>query len=579
MLARLKNIFPDLGDVIRRFPVAVAIMAVFTAIVIYAIDFRLDEQYARLLFGLAIGGYSAVMISLAQEVRGRPKLYLLQIIVAIILAVIFWFSEDLRLNLFMAGGAILLTLGNILSVGHARNDLKVWDFTHKLWAGAIMATVGSVIFTLGVMAITEALRSLLGINIRDLVQDIFLPIGLGFLAPLYWMSTLPPSTDYIDSYDMSADYAQPAFISKAIGFLGTWLLAPLCLIYAGILLLYGVKIGMAGELPKGEVAQLTLPFLLIGTLTWLVLEPPFIQKAALARWFRRLWFPLSIIVAVLLSIAVFIRIREYGYTEERFALVLAVIWSLGLGLIFTFKPKSDIRIIPMLGAGLLFLGMIIAQPFSISNQYHRVKSLTAELSLVNQAREITPIGAPTKQQKTELRSLKSSLSYLYKHRANKKLDRLFPGYGEKESQDDLWEALEVKNISTHRSRYTPMDQEQYDDRQAALNIADYALLYGPYKANIRDNATHSNVYLTQGHGGKAVTLTNDKGIIEMVFEDSRSAQVDIVTPIKSVQKPFPSPFIIAADQDIDVQIVDFSRGLGNDDNSFIQARFYILVKG
>jgi len=166
----------------------------------------------------------------------------------------------------MAIGAVLLILGNMVLWKKSRDDLHIWDFTHKIWTGAVFATLGSIIFTLGIFAIQAALKSLFGLRINDLTEHLILPIGLGFLAPLYWLSTAP-KTD--ESYQELHD--NPGFVSKAVAFMGTWLLSPLTLIYALILIAYGFKIVLAGSLPKGEIAQLTTPFLIIGTLTWLLL--------------------------------------------------------------------------------------------------------------------------------------------------------------------------------------------------------------------------------------------------------------------------------------------------------------------
>ena len=362
---------PDLSAVIARFPVAAACMAIFTAIWIFTDRWSQHESLGRMLVGLVIAAYLSVIITLAREGQKLSKLIFMQIILAAIIAVLFWFSKELRLNLAMPVGAVLLLLGNAVLWTKPRDDLHVWDFTHKIWTGAGFAFLGSIIFFLGVMAIQEALKSLFGLNIRDLTEHLLLPIGLGLLAPLYWLSTVPRVDE---PYDELID--NPGFVSKAVAFLGTWLLSPLTLIYAVILLAYAVKILISGSLPKGEIAQLTTPFLLIGTLTWLVLEPPFIKEKALAKLFRKVWFPISIPAAIMLAIAVFVRVGEYGFTPERVLLMLIVSWSLGLGFWFTFglKDKRDIRIIPGFGATLLLIGTLGSGWLSIASQYSRLDS-------------------------------------------------------------------------------------------------------------------------------------------------------------------------------------------------------------
>jgi len=369
---------PDLSAVIARFPVAVIAMAIFTLIIMVMDRAEVNESLGRLLLGLIIAAYLAVIITLAREGRKLSNLFFVQIGLVVLMAVLFWFSKELRLTLPMAVGTVLVLLGNAVRMKRSRDDLHVWDFTHKLWTGAGFAILGSIIFTIGTFAIQQALKSLFGLNINDLTERIILPIGLGFLAPLYWLSTVPQVDE---PYDELID--NPGFVSKAVAFLGTWLLSPLTLIYALILLAYAVKILLAGALPKGEIAQLTTPFLLIGTLTWLVLEPPFIQDKALAKLFRKFWFPVSIPAAIMLAIAVFVRIREYGFTQERIALALIVIWSFGLGLWYVLGPKDkrDIRIIPGGAAALLLIGTVGSAWLSMGSQYSRLdKSLSQAMS-------------------------------------------------------------------------------------------------------------------------------------------------------------------------------------------------------
>ena len=353
--------FPDLGAVLTRFPVTILCMAIFTCLFIVFKDQLNNDAYemvGRLLLGLLLAAYVTVSMTLAGEGRGTPRKFVLQALAVLGICGLAWVSKALKLNLFMLIGAAVLLLGNSILWRRPRNDLHVWDFTHKLWTGAGFAAAGSFIFMLGLFAISSALKSLFGVNMNKLVEDIILPIGFGFLAPIYWLAVLPPVDE-----DYSELYENPGFVSKAVAFMGTWLLSPLTLIYALILLAYSFKIVIAGELPKGEIAQLTTPFLLVGTTAWLVLDPPFAKDKWLARVFRRFWWLLSIPAALMLLTAVWVRVGEYGFTPERILLSAIVVWSLGLALWFGFGPKEkrDIRFIPGAAAGLL-----VAAAFSVS---------------------------------------------------------------------------------------------------------------------------------------------------------------------------------------------------------------------
>ncbi|MBL4871289.1 MAG: DUF4153 domain-containing protein, partial [Robiginitomaculum sp.] len=288
----LENFIPDAQDVIRRFPLAALMVAIFAVLVLLKAnnhDIFNDEMMMRLVGGAVLAAYLSVILTLVGEGRWKPVPILVKTIMVGLALVSAYFFRQLAFITPMAIGAAILWLGSAAFWKQKRNDVAVWDFTHKIWSAVIFTVAGSVIYLIGVFAISAALKSLFNVNIRDFVQDWMFPIGFAFLAPMAWMSMIPRHDE-----DDSDSLRNPGFISRAVGFLGTWILAPLTLVYALILLAYMVKILMTQSVPNGEIAQLVTPFLIIGTLTWLILDPPFIQAKRLARWFHKFWFPLMI---------------------------------------------------------------------------------------------------------------------------------------------------------------------------------------------------------------------------------------------------------------------------------------------
>ncbi len=478
---------PDISAVLTRFPVAVALMAIFTVIIIVFDDFGRREPLMRMLAGLIVGAYLSFCITIAREVKGNSPAIILQLIIAVICATLAWFSKELRINLPMAIGAVLLILGNMVLWSKSRDDLHVWDFTHKIWTGAVFATVGSIIFTIGVFAIGAALKSLFGIRINDLIEHLILPIGLGFLAPLYWLSTAPHVNE---SYQELHD--NPGFVSKAVAFMGTWLLSPLTLIYALILMAYGVKIIIAGSLPKGEIAQLTTPFLLVGTLTWLVLEPPFIRNKFLARVFRTLWFPLSIPAALMLAISIGVRMSQYGLTPERIALSLAVLWAIGLGIWFSMapKPKRDIRLIPGTAALLLCLGSFLSGFLSVQNQKSRAVSGMIEAGVMSGDAVVRNKDDIKIENIEAAKKAKGSLTYLIRQNEDRVLKSIFGGsedfpISENLKTEDLFKRLQLDDVVLD-NRYENGKSVTYDANKT-IDISGFEQLHGRYSFYARDN--------------------------------------------------------------------------------------------
>ncbi len=462
---------PDFGDVIKRFPVAAIIMGCVTAYLIFTGIERLGRSEGSALIGGALSAYFAMMQTLWAEAREKKPNWIIQIIVAIAMVALFYNAKKLQLNIFMLIGVVLLILGNSVRFGRARDDLHIWDFTHKIWTAAGFAFAGSLIYFLGVMAIMAALKSLFGINIEQLVEHLIMPIGLAFLAPLYWLSNIP---------EVDEPYAylneNPSFVSKAVAFLGTWILSPLTLIYAFILLTYALKILLQRELPDGEIDGLTTPFLLIGTLTWLLLEPPFIQKNKLARLFRKFWFVLSVPAAIMLFISVAVRVREYGLTLERILLILACFWSLGLAVWFSLAPKSkrDIRLIPALAACLFLVAAPTSQILSNGSQAARFEKNLRLAGILQDDGTVRPDALTDRKAAAKA---KGALKYLTRHEGRKNIEKVLqnsdiiikPNHDRYTQSAALEEQLGLKHI-TLPSRFNRHISQKDEYRRSIQSI-------------------------------------------------------------------------------------------------------------
>ena len=414
---RLGGRLPDFADVVRRFPIAVLIMGVFTLwIIVQQLgDSIYGEDEAHIFGGFILCGYIAIIMGLISEARGwnRPKGLMLGISIGLPTFLVCYLAKHLDFNVPMAIAAAIVFLGNAAAFRTIRHDSNVWNFTQKLWTGAIFAAVGSVIFALGMGAISEAVRSLFGFRIDNLTYDILLPIGLAFLAPIYWMGTLPRYGDVEDVSELS-------FEARALSFLGTWMLAPLVIIYSLIILAYGAKILIQWELPKGEIAILVTPFLGVGMLVWLMLEPKVLKESGFVKFYRHIWHWVMLAATILLAIAVFVRIREYGFTVERFLLTIIVIWGFAQSLWFVSRSqvKRDIRIPTGIAAVLLLFGAFTAEPISSINQFKRASAAKAKLS--NFDRDVV------KTNLTEARIFLGGMNYFIKNNDKKRFKRLLP---------------------------------------------------------------------------------------------------------------------------------------------------------
>lgn len=517
----LENIIPDAQAVFRRFPLAAFLVGCFTIVLLIDNNFGglSNEMMMRLVGGLVLAAYMAVILTLVGEGCKQSVPIILKLIIVGLCLLAGYFFRNLAFLTPAAIGASILFLGNAPFFKKNRNDVAVWDFTHKLWTAVLFTVAGSMIYTMGVFAISAALNTLFGLNIIDLVEDWMLPIGLAFLAPMAWMSMLPRHDE-----DDGDSLRNPGFISKAVGFLGTWILAPLTLIYAVIILAYGVKIAAMQSVPNGEIAELVTPFLIIGTLTWLILDPPFIQEKRLARWYAKFWFPLSIPAALLLAYAVFVRIGQYGWTIERYLLVLASIWALGIACWFIFrsKTKRDIRIIPGFAALLLALASLGpwgADAVSSFSQNGRLKSALMANQMLDGDGYLKPTSDFRLKDIEQAVKAKGTLNYLVTHRKSAKIRAFIPrdetpDIFDKESNKDYLNSIAI-------NKRFGLDKVQIPSRYNILNwykfsvgnpvaISGYDYISSPQ--NFRKYGKHS-AHKTSYKFGDMQVNANNQGII------------------------------------------------------------------
>ena len=523
----VENIWPDTQAVFRRFPLAILMVAIFTTAILDMSWWKMfdDRTLQGVVGGTILAAYLSVILTLIGEGRGRPVSIIVKAVVCALALLAGYFFRQIEYMPQLAIGAAILFLGSAPFWRQKRDDVAVWDFTHKIWTAVIFTVAGSVIYLLGLLAIMAALKSLFGVNIDNLLSDFLLPIGLGFLAPVCWMSMLPAHDE-----DDGDSLRNPGFISKAVGFLGTWILAPLTLIYAAILIAYGIKIVLDGALPNGEVAQLVTPFLIIGALTWLILDPPFIQEKRLARWFHKLWFPLTIPAALLLAVAVFERISQYGFTVERYLLVLAAVWALGIALWFVFRPKEkrDIRIIPGFAALLLALASIGpwgADQFSAINQQARLtKSLSAN-DMLDSAGKLKPVSEIIINDTKAAQKAKGALRYLVRNKKANRIQSFFQkddeykledGFDKQSWWDDakLQKRFQLHDVKTPTRFGHSYDHYSYYNNQQTIEISGFdTLMMGQHV-----NLTPSHQRERRISIGE-YDILNVGGQMDVVFED------------------------------------------------------------
>ena len=382
----LERLAPDVTATLRRFPFAIVLTAIGTAVALVSINDLTSlsaEDQLRWLAGFATAAVCATAGTLFRESRPAARVAGLLLTYALPVLVVAAFQVRDAGWLFpvtLPVAALLwLSVSPVTRIGSgsAREEQqnRFWWMNSQAIATAAVAGAGFAIIFIGILAIERSLSFLFGLDTQSIFFEWVLPVVGGFLTPVYWLSTIPKTTDAGGPLT-----GEPEFVGTAIGFLGQFVLVPLLFIYAAILLAYTAQIAATRSLPQGTIGWMVLGFVVAGAATWLVLHAPFMRERGIVRLFRRWWFWLTLIPLALFAVAVWVRVDAYGLTTERMLLIAGGVWAALLVAVFLIG-RGDIRLIPALAGAILLL--LAVGPWNIMalphhNQGARLSQLLAD---------------------------------------------------------------------------------------------------------------------------------------------------------------------------------------------------------
>lgn len=358
--AWLEKQAPDFLLTWQRFWFAILLALANTLIVIGALNsvsWLQHEQWMRAAAGLATGAVLAVAGVYFTESRPTARIAGLLLTYALPLAAIGAFQvADTAWVVPWALPAISLLWLSVSpftrierGAPRAEQQDRFWSINAQAIATAVIAAAAALIIGLGIAAIERSLSILFGLETGQIFYNTVLPfVGLS-LAPVYWLATLPKLSAY-----RAGELDRVDFLPLSIGFIGQFILVPLLVIYALILLAYAGQIAITQKLPQGMIGWMVLGFVVTGAATWLIVHPAFMRSKPLVRLFRGWWFWLTLAPLVLFFIAVWVRVDAYGLTAERILLLAGGAWAAVLALVF-IVGRGDIRLIPALAGAILLL--------------------------------------------------------------------------------------------------------------------------------------------------------------------------------------------------------------------------------
>lgn len=569
--SRAKNTF-------KRFPITLFWAIVGTLFTLFAIETDTFDNafYGKVILTFILGVSWLIATRFFEEQFKKDKTWIFLLTLGFLC--LFYISIEvdgfeihqnsiIRFVLYFITGHLLVMVAPFI---FSWNKSAYFNYLKSLFIALVRSLFFSLVLYLGIVLALLAIKHLFAIDFKgERFFQVFV-FCIGIINTWIYLSDFPKDVHN----QLAINY------TKALEVLVKYILIPLVILYLIILYAYSLKIVINWNLPKGWVSYLVIALSFLGFIVQILINP--IQKTIDSRtikkfypWFYYLLLPLI----VLLFIAIFRRINEYGITENRYFVFVLACWILAMCLYILFSKRKKIKIFPFSLALITFL---------VSFGFWGVFSVSTKSQLLRFEKVYTDIKkdnfSTTFEKKNQLRSI---IRYLNnKHELHKVKNIL--GYNPKTTfktdsrwqlQNRLMDSLDIKVTDNVTHPYT---NHYYSiDENNAINIKNYDILKKLY----------INRYKKQNSiNGYHFSLSKESNIIEITKNEILIGKVncsEMIKKLKAQQKNYNiSPNLMTIEQHFKTLSVKFifkSISLskiddGATENYLSNADIYALIK-
>lgn len=408
---------------LRRFPAVIVAAALATVAGLALIESPERDVWIRLMAVATLALPATFSASITADRRGwgvAGRLAALALVAAVLAGFFFalegW-TDEVRARRYLqlsAGFHLAAAFLPFLGFDETRG---FWQYNRALFLRFLTAGLYAVVLQLGLSLAIGALDQLFGVPIPDETY-LRLWVVLGFLfLTWFFLAGIPedvPALETMENYP------------KGLKLFTQHVLVPLVVVYLAILTAYAVKVVMTWDWPSGWIGWLVSVVAVVGILAYLLVHP--VRRAAENRWIRIYgrWFWVAILPAVvLLALAVYQRVAQYGVTEDRYFLGLGTVWLGAVALYYALTRSSRIERIPQtlcLVMLLTFLGPWSAYAVSERSQLGRLQRLLARNDMLAEG-GTRP--APRDVSFEDRKEISATVRYLVQHSGEESLQPLF----------------------------------------------------------------------------------------------------------------------------------------------------------
>lgn len=420
-LPSINYLITNAKDSFKRFPLTIVSSFIAAILGIYLIEngnsITNKFPYINLILCLGVGIPLYFCVTIISNKIGfdKRKNLIFNSLATIILVIIYFTLPNIEETHNTSLPYIKYTIYNLtchllvsfIPFAFSKQLNAFWHYNKILFIRILTSILYSGFIYIGLIIALTSLHLLFDIKIHEKLYFEIWVVTMCFFNTWFFVGGIPVDFDQLDNI-----YEYP----NGLKIFSQYVLIPLLGLYLIILYAYGTKILIFWDWPKGIVSYLIICVSVLGILAFLLLHPYGYKKENL--WIKKVskgYYILLIPLLIILFIAIFMRLNDYGITINRYIILALGIW-LTIVCFYTVIGKANIKFIPTSLAVLLILisfgpwGM-----FSVSekSQVKRLKNILEQSKIV--------IGNKVQNEPTWI---KDSLPNLQSHSQSKNTGRL-----------------------------------------------------------------------------------------------------------------------------------------------------------
>lgn len=372
------SVVPTVRESFLRFPLSflfIILFAVVSLLLVHKVEPFFDKGLLVIFY--AVMGFGTVaLIALrlyAESESWRPRrLYIASVVVFLVgvFYSFYLFERSAYISIFSLSLVLLLALMFAPYIKRNSDENSVWFFNYQTGSAVFFATLSAIVFGGGLSLIVVSIEYLFDMKLPSKVYADIWVIAWSLLAMIYVLTNISKEFDFEE---------EGCEFPKGVSFIANYILAPLMVAYMTVLYAYFFKIVLQWELPKGNLGWMVSVFGIVGVVTKLVSYPIRNKGTWLMSLFDKYFYYTLIVPVLMLFVAIIVRISDYGFTEQRYAIALLGVWlSFVIVSTLMLRDKFHIKYVPMSLAVLVFLASLgpwSASDVSVNSQLNRFESL------------------------------------------------------------------------------------------------------------------------------------------------------------------------------------------------------------